>query len=184
MLIAHANAAEFQRTPPSNAEEVRHVEVIHKAYKGHVRLARSLLYVTAPTEETYPITKTLRISNMQRRCATVLPWTCNSVGNPRLGLIALPAVNGRNATMLKDIKQYDIWLLCNHDDHILLNSNIMGEGGLGGGTVGPCKPNIMEVVTWSLPHGDTTHVKLMSGGEDAKSTAKATPNAVTLYTFA
>ena len=60
----------------------------------------------------------------------------------------------------------------------------MGEGGFGGGTVGPCKPNIMEVVTWSLPNADTTHVQLMVGGEDAKSTAKAKPNAGTLYTFA
>ena len=41
----------------------------------------------------------------------------------------------------------------------------------------------MEVVTWSLPHAGTTHVQLMAGGEDAKSTAKAKPNAGTLYTF-
>ena len=57
VLIAHVNASGLQRTPPSKAEEVCRAEVIHKAYKGHVRLARSLLYLTAPTEETYPRTK-------------------------------------------------------------------------------------------------------------------------------
>ena len=57
VLIAHVNVAGLQRSPPSKAEEVRRAEVIHKAYKGHVRLARSLLYLTAPTEETYPRTK-------------------------------------------------------------------------------------------------------------------------------
>ena len=56
VLIAHVNVAGLQRSPPSRAEEVRRAEVIYKAYTGHVRLARSLLYLTAPTEETYPRT--------------------------------------------------------------------------------------------------------------------------------
>ena len=55
--------------------------------------------------------------------------------------------------MLKDIKQYEIWLLCNHDDHILLNSNIMGEGGLGGGYCRPLQAQYhgscdMELASW------------------------------------
>ena len=56
-------------------------------------------------------------------------------------------------------------------------------GGFGGGTLGPCKPNIMVVVTWSLPHGDKAQVQLMIGENDAKSTVKAKLKAGALYMF-
>ena len=88
-------------------------------------------------------------------------------------------MNDRNVAMLKDIKQYEIWLLCTHDDHILRNSNTMR--GIGGGTLGPRKPNLMEVVLWSLPHGDKAHVQLMSGESGAKSIVKAKLHAGALY---